>query len=404
MPWRETCRMDQKREFVLAWRSHTMSRTALCRLYGISRQTGYKWARRFARTREWHALDEHSRRPHRSPRATPRLLVQRICAERLRRPLEGPRTLRARLRQKWPRVRWPAPSTLGAILRRARLVVPRVRRARRPPRTQPFALAREPNDVWCIDFKGDFALGDGRRCYPLTVTDAASRYLLACVGFHAPTTAHVRAVLIRLFQTYGLPTAIRSDNGAPFASMVTPAGLTTLSAWWAKLGIRLERIDPGKPYQNGRHERLHLTLKRATCLPPKHSLGWQQRAFDAFERDYNHRRPHQALELATPASRYTPSPRRLPALVPVPQYPFADIYRVSPTGTIRWRARTVFVSSTLADECVGLYALDARYCEVVFANIVLGVIDAQYPHYGLLHPKTRANAKPTSRLSAMSPV
>ena len=300
MPWRETCPMDQKRQFVLAWRSHTVSRTALCRLFGVSRQTGYKWVRRFERTLRWEELAEHSRRPHRSPAATPRWLVRRIVTERERLPLWGPIPLRKRLQTKWPEVIWPAASTIGAILKREGFVVPRARSRGTPPRTQPFSHCREPNDVWCIDFKGHFALGNGRRCYPLTVMDAATRYLLACVGFLAPDTANVRGVLETLFRAHGLPKALRSDNGEPFACTTAPAGLTQLSAWWAKLGIRLERIDPGKPQQNGRHERMHLTLKRATCSPPKHSLGRQQRAFDAFRQLYNDERPHQALEPRDP--------------------------------------------------------------------------------------------------------
>jgi transposase InsO family protein len=161
----------------------------------------------------------------------------------------------------WPDEEWPAVSTIGAILKRHHMVKTRRKRRRAPPRTQPFSKVREPNDVWCVDFKGQFTIGDGRRCYPLTVMDAASRYLLACVAFHEPTLENVEPVFVELFKKYGLPKAIRSDNGEPFASTSTAAGFTQLSAWWARLGIQLERIDPGEPQQNGRHERMHYTLK-----------------------------------------------------------------------------------------------------------------------------------------------
>ncbi|HEY2385661.1 MAG TPA: integrase core domain-containing protein [Candidatus Binatia bacterium] len=396
--------MDQKRQFVLEWRSHAVSRAALCRLFGISRQTGYKWVRRFERALRWEDLEEHSRRPHDHPQTTRRMLVQRIIDERRRLPLWGPIPLRKRLQTKWPKIPWPAASTIGAILKREGLVVRRGRPRGMPPRTHPFATCREPNDVWCIDFKGHFAVQNGQRCYPLTVMDAATRYLLACVGFRSPDLANVRRVVEALFQTYGLPTAMRSDNGEPFACITAPAGLTQLSAWWAKLGIRLERIDPGKPQQNGRHERMHLTLKQATCSPPKRSLVRQQLAFDRFRRLYNQERPHQALHLATPASLYRPSPRLLPPRVPVPTYPFADTYLVNAAGAIRWRARTFFISNALAGECIGIYPLNHRYEEVSFAHVLRGLIDTQYPEYGLIRPKTKRNEKPTSRVSAMSPV
>lgn len=396
--------MDQRRRFVLEWRSGTMSRGALCQLYGISRQTGYKWARRFADTMDWAALEERSRRPRASPGATPAKLVQLILSQRRQFPRWGAVPIRKRLQTNWPELPWPAVSTIGAILKRHGLVAARRRRYRVPPRTRPFAACREPNDLWCVDFKGQFCTGDGRWCYPLTVMDGASRYLLACVGFHAPTLENVRAVFEELFRTYGLPKAIRSDNGEPFASVSAAAGLTQLSVWWARLGIALERIDPGKPQQNGRHERMHLTLKLDTCSPPRRSLGWQQRAFDRFRRIYNHERPHQALDLATPASLYHPSPRRLPEELPPLQYPFSDCHRIKADGTIRWQRRNFFISSALAGEVIGLNTLDSRYIQVAFAGLLLGLIDTEYPQYGLIRPKQDLRRERTTQLSAMSPV
>jgi putative transposase len=381
-----------------------MSRAALCRLYGIVPSTGYKWAKRFRRRRRWEDVEDRSRRPHHSPNQTSRRLVKLIVAEKRRYPSWGPVPLRKLLKRKWPKLPWPATSTVGAILKREGLVRTRTYRSRVAPRTKPFLSVREPNDVWCIDFKGQFETRDGRLCYPLTVMDAASRYLLACVALGSPSLANVRSVVEELFTTYGLPKAFRSDNGEPFASTSSAAGLTRLSVWWAKLGIRLERIDPGKPQQNGRHERMHLTLKNATCVPPKASIGWQQRAFDRFRALYNDVRPHQALELATPSSLYAPSPRRLPAELAEPRYPFADVYRVANDGTIRWRRRRFFIATSLAGEHIGIHRLDHRYEEVSFAGVLLGVIDSRYPEYGLIRPKTDQRRRFSSKISTMSPV
>lgn len=393
--------MHQRRRFLLDWFSHPMSRTALCELYGITRQTGYKWARR-------HSVEELSRRPHRSPRATPTKLVKRILSQKRQFPLWGPVPIRKRLQTIWPQIEWPAASTIGAILKRHGLVKPRRRRLRVAVKTQPFSACREPNDVWCADLKGHFATRDGRICYPLTVIDAASRFLLACVGFHEPTLANVRAVFVELFQKHGLPKAIRTDNGEPFASVSAAAGLTQLSVWWARLGIRLERIDPGEPQQNGRQERFHLTLKQATCSPPRASLGWQQRAFDSFRVHYNEVRPHQAIDLATPGSVYLPSPRRYPTELAPLYYPFCDVHRVRPNGTIKFGLRNQFISTSLAGELVGLHTLNERYVQVVFADIVLGLIDTHdnnaNPRYALIRPRGPHGGQRPTKLSAMSPV
>ena len=363
-----------------------MSMTALCNVFGISRETGYKWVRRYD-TGRWSALEEQSRRPRRSPNATPLKLVKLILSQRKQFPRWGPVAIRKRLQMHWPQHPWPAASTIGAILKRNGMVPNRRRRHHVAPLSRPFARCREPNDLWCVDFKGHFEMGDGRVCYPLTVMDGASRFLLACVAFHAPTFENVHRVFSELFKTYGLPKAIRSDNGEPFASPAGALGLSRLSVWWTTLGIRVERIDPGKPHQNGRHERMHLTLKIETCSPPRHSLGRQQRAFDRFRHIYNDVRPHQALDLATPASLYVPSPRPLPAETPALDYPFSDCHRVGPDGTIRWQRRRIFLGSVLAGEIVGLNTLDSRYIQVAFANFVLGILDTEQPERGLIRPK-----------------
>jgi putative transposase len=393
--------MDQRSDFLRDWFSYDMTRTALCAVYGISRQTGHKWARR---AREDGSSDEHSRRPHRSPNETPTKLVKLILSQKKQFPLWGPVPIRKRLVTHWPQHRWPAVSTIGAILKRNGMVKPRRKRLRVAPRTQPFGGCREPNDVWCVDFKGQFEMGNGRLCYPLTVMDAASRYLFAVVALHAPTLHNVRAVFVELFDKYGLPKAIRSDNGEPFASVSAAAGLTQLSAWWARLGIRLERIEPGKPQQNGRHERMHLTLKQATCCPPRKSLGWQQRAFDKFIAHYNEVRPHQALDLATPASCYVASTRSYPDRLQPLHYAFADVHRVRPDGTIKFNQRKQFISSSLKGELVGLHALDDRYVEVHYAGILLGLLHTTNSHVGLMRPKLTKAQQRSTRLSAMSPV
>lgn len=397
--------MDQRSKFLAEWHSHQMTFTALCQLFGISRQTGYKWVRRFRTDR---SVEEKSRRPKTHPATTPPKLVRLIVSQRKQFPLWGPIPIRKRLQDHWPHIEWPALSTIGAILKRNGMVRPRRRRLRVAPRTQPFLACREPNDVWCVDFKGHFPTRDGKHCYPLTVMDGASRFLLACVGFHHPTLDNVRSVFAELFRRYGLPRAIRSDNGEPFASTSTAAGLTQLSAWWVRLGIRLERIDPGKPQQNGRHERMHLTLKQAACSPPRASLGWQQRAFDRFRAHYNEVRPHQALELATPASVYTSSRRRYPDELSPLHYPLADVHRIRPDGTIQFNQRRQFISTSLAGELVGLHTLDARYVQVCFADLVLGLIDTRNgnvnPRTGLIRPRPEHAGRRPTRVSAMYPV
>ena len=390
--------MSQRNQFLVEWTWNKTTRTALCAVFGISRQTGYKWARRF---REDRSTEEKSRRPRSHPRTTPRKLEKVILSQKRQFPRWGPVPIRQRLVTLWPRVQWPAVSTIGAIFKRHGLVKPRRTRRRVAPRTRPFRACREANDVWCVDFKGQFKTRDGRLCYPLTVMDAASRYLLACTAFHEPTAENVRNVFVALFERYGLPKAIRSDNGQPFASVSAAAGLTRLSAWWARLGIRLERIDPGKPQQNGRHERMHLTLKQATCSPPRATLGWQQRAFDLFRTEYNDVRPHQALDLATPGSLYTRSPRRYPTTLPELQYPFADVHRVAPDGTIKLNLRRQFISHSLAGELVGLYVIDDRYIEVVYADVILGLIDMRNgnanPRSNLIRPTVDLRSARTTK-------
>ena len=398
MPWKETCPMDQRMQFVIEHRSGTLSVSELCRLYGISRQTGHKWIKRFSLSAGMASLEELSRRPLHSPATTPALLVQRIIDRRKQFPTWGARKVLWLLQQQWPKVDWPHPTTVNDILKRHGLVRARKRRPRIPPRTQPFSHCSEPNDVWCLDFKGHFRTGDGEVVYPLTVMDAFSRFLLACVPLRAPEGAPVGKVFEELFRKHGLPKALRCDNGEPFIAARSPAGLSRLSAWWVKLGIRVERIDPGKPQQNGRHERLHLTLKIETALPPKATFRAQSLAFARFCELYNQVRPHEALGMKTPASLYRPSPTPFPLRTPRLQYPFADLVRVDTTGSIHWGNYKYFVSSSLAGELLGIYVLDRRYAELRFAKLLLGVLDTEQPLRGLIRPKPPRKTK----LSTMS--
>jgi len=377
MPWKETCAMDERNAFIDAWLSREFGVAALCRRFGISRPTGYALLQRFAQ--EGRAgLVERSRAPHRHPNAATQETIAAIVQLKRRHPRWGPVTIRDWLLREQPRQRWPAASTCGEILRRHGLVVPRGRRRpSTPPYTQPFATAQAPNDVWSIDFKGQFALGDARLCYPLTVSDNHSRYLLACRALRQPRHRPVRRALEQVFGEYGLPVALRSDNGPPFASIAV-GGLSALAVWCLKLGVMPERIAPGRPEQNGRHERMHRTLKAATAAPPKASLSAQQRAFERFRREYNNERPHRALAGQRPAELYRPSPRSLPAKLPQMSYPdeFA-VRKVRHEGHIRWRGAEVFVSKTLVGEPVGLQELDHDLWLVYFGPLDLGVLDAR---------------------------
>ncbi len=277
--------------------------TELCEIYGVSRQTGYEWLRRY-REHGLEALGDQHRAPRRHPNQTSNAIEEMVLGLREQRMTWGPRKLKRVLEREFPDQTWPAASTIGTMLQRAGLVRERRKRRRVPPYTQPFATASAPNRVWCADFKGWFRTRDGERMDPLTITDAHSRYLLRCQAVEKTDTARVQAVFEAAFRDYGMPERIRSDNGAPFASRAL-AGLSRLSAWWMKLGIVPERIQAGHPEQNGRHERMHRTLKQETASPPARNRRAQQRSFNQFRREYNHVRPHEALDMQTPVAVYT---------------------------------------------------------------------------------------------------
>lgn len=373
MPFKETCVMDETVRFVSTYLEGERTMSELCRSFGISREWGYELVRRY-RSEGPSGLEPRSRAAHRPGRAMAAEIADAIIALRCEHPSWGPKKLRAVLSRRMPEVAWPAPSSMGDLLRREGLVRGRRRRRRPLPLTRPFAPVTAPNDLWCIDFKGWFRTGDGRRCDPLTLSDADSRFLLACRGMR-PITAEVDAACDAAFRRYGLPVALRSDNGPPFAG-TGAGGLTRLSVKWIKLGIRLERTDPASPYQNGRHERMHGTLKDETADPPAGTLAAQQRRFDRFRTCYNHERPHEALGQETPASRYHRSPRRYPGRIEEPHYDAAHaVRRVRSNGEIRWGGDLIFLSETLVGEPVGIAETEAGDWIVRFADHPVGLID-----------------------------
>lgn len=373
MPWRETCYMDQRLSFVTEHLKGTMPMVVLCERYGISRKTGYKWLARFTQAGPPGLIDRSRARHHQGGRIAP-AVAETILSLRRDRPFWGPRKLRAVLMRQRPATAWPAASTIGDLLRRHGLTRPRRRRRRPLLANRPFRTASTANDVWCIDFKGWFRTRDGARCDPLTITDAHSRYVLAC-EIVPMLWEPVRAVVEATFRIHGLPKAMRSDNGPPFAAN-SAGGLTRLSLGWVKAGIELERIEPGKPQQNGRHERFHRTLKAETSRPPAHSLFEQQVRFDAFRRDFNENRPHEALGQIPPADIYSASPRPWRDVLEEPWYD-ADhaVRKVRAGGEIKWGGRSIFISETLKGEMVGLAEAGRHGWIVRFADIDLGLID-----------------------------
>ena len=353
MPWQEVCPMDVRMRFVAAVIAEEDSMTALCEEYGISRRIGYKWLARY-HSEGPAGLQERRRGPRRVAWAITIAQAEAIIGLRRRHQSWGPKKLRAKLHALAPEQRWPALSTIGDLLRRKGLSHGRRRRRRATPSTRSeLGAALAPNDIWCVDFKGWFRTGDGAQCYPLTVTDSFSRYLLCC-RVTTPDYAGCRPKFEQLFREFGLPATILSDNGPPFASLAA-GGLSRLSVWWVKLGIGPARIVPGKPQQNGRHERMHRTLKAETAKPSAANLAAQQRRFDQFRAEFNHKRPHEALGQTVPATHYMPSARPYPAHLKDPVYP--DDYerrRVRHNGQIKWQGELVFIAGPLSGEVIGL--------------------------------------------------
>jgi transposase InsO family protein len=387
--------MDEKMRFVAAALSEEQSMTELCESYGISRKTGYKWLLRYERYGP-DGLYELSRAPQRVPWAVTEAQAGAIVGLRRAHPSWGPKKLRAKLCQTAPGQLWPAASTIGELLHRNGLSQARKRRRHAIPNPSPLMVAAAANDVWCIDFKGWFRTGDGARCDPLTVSDAFSRCLLCAQVLARPDYESCRAQLERVFRRYGLPRAMRSDNGTPFASLGA-GGLSRLGVWWVKLGITPERIEPGKPEQNGRHERMHRTLKAETASPPAANLRAQQRRFDRFRHEFNHERPHEALGQTAPAEHYSPSARPYPARLEDPVYPpDYQLRRVRSNGEIKWQGEKIFLSMPLIGEVVGVKETDNGDAELYFGPLPLAVIDAVTLTLRRSSPRRRGG-QPSSR-------
>ncbi len=375
MPWKVSSVMEEKLRFVFEYELGERSMTELCQRYEIARETGYVLLRRY-RAAGAAGLVEHSRAAHRHGNQTPEEIERLVLELRQAHMRWGPRKLKRILERDEPGRSWPAASTIGALLKREGLVVARKKRLHTAPYSEPLAHADGANRVWCADFKGWFRTADGQRIDPLTISDAHSRYLLRCQAVEKTDTARVQAIFEAAFREYGMPQAIRTDNGAPFASRAV-AGLSRLAVWWIKLGIVPERIEAGHPEQNGRHERMHRTLKQEAAQPPAANRRQQQRALDRFRQEYNQVRPHEALQMQTPAAVYQPSARRFPARVPEPHYPESMLVRsVRPHGHFRWKKYDVFLSEVLWGEQVGLLPEDDRWFTIYFAQLPLARFDS----------------------------
>ena len=370
MPWKEASAMDQRIQLIGDWLSGEYTKRDLSHIYEISRPTVDKWITRYL-ARGAPGLEADSRAPRHHPNQTAAPLCEAIVATKLRHQRWGPKKVLDWLRRHQPHLPWPADSTAGLILKRAGLVRPRVRRRHMAPHTDPFRDCAGPNQVWSADFKGDFRLGNGARCYPLTLSDNFSRDLLLCQALTLHTYDVVRPWMEWSFREYGLPEAIRTDNGPPFASLAL-GGISPLAKWWIQLGIRPERIRPGKPAQNGRHERMHRTLKDAVA--PQADLQAQQRHYEPFREEYNWERSHEALNRQLPGSVYQASPRPYPRKLPPIEYEAGFmVRRVRHNGEIKWKGHHIYVSEVLAKEPLGLKPLVDERWERYYSFQRLGI-------------------------------
>jgi len=376
MPWKEELPMEQRLRFIGDYLNGYFSFAELCDRYGISRRTGYKWVNRYHESGDPNSLVDRSRRPYHFPTKTPEIITEALLSVRDKHPFWGPTKLLWRVGQDHPE--WgklPSPSTVSLILQRNAYTGKRRKRISRPHPGKPMTVITEPNQVWTLDFKGQFKTQDGIYCYPLTIADGFSRYIFTCKGLLSPSHDPVKEAFERLFSEHGLPQRIRSDNGTPFASIAL-GRLSRLSVWWIRLGILPELITPGCPQQNGRHERMHKTLKYETTIPPAENLEKQQLRFDGFLYEFNYERPHEALGMKVPSEIHTMSPRPLPEKLPQIEYPsHFEIRRVSKNACFRWKSTFVSASHVLVDEYIGLEEIDNGIWEVYFGPIWLGRLD-----------------------------
>ena len=365
--------MNERVKFIAAFLEGNENFSELCERFEISRKQGYKWRERYE-CGGIEALKNRSRAPLHHPQAVPERIVHLIVEARQRHPRWGPRKLLVILERSYPTIEFPVASTVGELLKKRGLVGKRRRRLRSAPYPDRLGGFEGPNSIWCADFKGHFPVG-GERCNPLTIMDGFSRFLLCCKSLKSSLSEPTRRTFEHVFREFGLPDAIRTDNGAPFSSLA-PAGLSRLAVWWIRLGIRPERIMPGRPDQNGRHERMHLTLKSETARPPRSSFKAQQRAFDSFRLEYNQERPHEALGNDTPASRYAPSRKPFPNKLPGLEYPdHFRIQRAQYNGVISVDGVQFYISNCVEEEYLGLEAVGDGCWKVFFGPIELGILD-----------------------------
>ena len=369
MPWNRESPMDQRIKLIGDWLQGSYSKSELARHYGLSRPTLDKWLARY-KLQGIDGLKELSRRPHRSPFKISDEVLELLIAYKREHHSWGPEKLVHNLRIDHPELSWPTVSTAGEWLKRAGLVQKRRFLNRPPAGKNPLRDATAPNQTWAADFKGDFALQNGQRCYPLTITDHVSRFLLLCRA--QSSVAGAREGFDWAFREYGLPDVIRTDNGSPFASTGI-SRISSLAAWWIRLGIYPERIQPGRPDQNGRHERMHRTLKAALLHAPERNLVEQQLAFEKFRQEFNYVRPHKALEMKVPADVYEPSQRQYDGRVPEADYASdMTIRMVRQNGSMKWKGKMIFVSESLAGEALGLKEVDDDVWDIYLCNYLLG--------------------------------
>lgn len=374
MPWRIEGTMHQKVSLIGDWQSEQLSVTDLSNKYGVSRPTVYKWLGRY-REHGVSGLEEQSRRPHRSPEQTDAAIIELIVKERAKNQHRGPKKIWHQLKRRYPDISLPAPSTIGQWLSKRGLISPRIKRSRVPPYSQPFEHCSSANAVWSIDYKGQFHTTNGQVCYPLTMSDNYSRYLLACSALEGPRSIPTKAVLTRVFQEQGIPQAIRSDNGVPFAS-TNVTGLSALSMWFVQLGIIPERIEKGCPQQNGRHERMHRTLKAETTQPAGANLKEQQKRFDLFRLDYNTQRPHEALNQDVPANYYQHSVRPFIDRPRPLAYDYGYTVRsVYPSGEIMFKGFTYYFAQLLAGQPLGFKEVADDLWHVYFSFLPVAILD-----------------------------
>lgn len=380
MPWKKVEAMDERVRFVAEALARVGSFSRLCRKYGISRETGYKWMRRF---QECGSVEERSRAPKSCPHKTPEEVVALLLNLRRETPYWGPKKLVKQISRDFG-LRAPAPSTAGAILKKHGLIAEAKRRRRQSGgrlRLHELLRPEAPNDVWSVDYKGWFRLGDKSVCHPLTISDLHSRYILACHCYGRQELAATKQTMRETFATYGLPHVIRVDNGTPFGSTGL-GGFTALSVWWLRLGIEVDFIEPGKPEQNGCHERMHRTLKLEATMPPEDTLANQQKRLAAWQRNFNENRPHEGLGQATPSSVYRPSSRRLPLEDPDFTYPsYFEVRRVRWDGMFKWGGNHIFLGQAYVKSRIGLICNYDGNWLVYAGEHLLGGILAQEPHH-----------------------